>query len=82
MHSVDLLEEAIAVAAEAGFEVRQEWLAESTGGACRIGNKYVLYVDQSLTAADQLKQVIGALRECELHSADGLSRPLRELLTQ
>ena len=62
MHSVDLLEEALRVAMNSGFEVRQEWLHERGGGACRIGNRWVLFVDLSLPAPEQLVQVIEALR--------------------
>ncbi len=70
MHTLDVLEEALRLASQSGFEVRREWLGESTGGACRIGRKWVLYVDLSLPVDEQLKQVIGALKESEFVSAD------------
>jgi hypothetical protein len=62
MHSVDVLEEAIELAECAGFEVRREFLGESTGGACRIAGQWLLFVDLSLPAAEQLAQVVTALR--------------------
>lgn len=62
MHSVDVLEEAIELAESSGFEVRREFLGESTGGACRIAGRWLLFVDQALPASEQLTQVIGALR--------------------
>ncbi|MCA9132421.1 MAG: hypothetical protein KDA45_04680 [Planctomycetales bacterium] len=81
MHSVDLLEEALQLAQQAGFEIRREWLGESTGGACRIGTRWVLFVDLSLPAHEQLMQVIKALKNADFFHADaGLSPPLRRLL--
>ena len=61
MHSVDLLDEALDLARASGFEVRQ-WLGESGGGACRIGAKWVLFVNLSLTAEEQLQGLIASLR--------------------
>ena len=61
MYSVDLLEEAIDLAKANGFEVRQ-WLGESGGGACRIGSKWVLFINLTLTAQEQLQNVVLALR--------------------
>ncbi len=62
MHTVDLLDEALSLAEHAGFEIRNEIMDQATGGACRIGRKWLLYVDQSLPATDQLTQVVLALR--------------------
>lgn len=61
MHSVDLIDEALDLARSSGFEVRQ-WLGESSGGACRIGSKWVLFVNVSLTAEEQLQGLIVSLR--------------------
>jgi hypothetical protein len=81
MHSVDLLEEALKLAEDSGFEVRREWLGESTGGVCRLGPKWLLFVDLSLPADDQLTQVIQALRPCDFLRLDGeLSPPLKRML--
>lgn len=82
MHSVDLLEEALQLAMNSGFEIRQEWMKEQGGGACRIGHRWILFVDLSLSAQEQLEQVIKALRETErykLNSAN--SQELSDLLT-
>ena len=54
MHSVDLLEEALNLAQVHGFEVRREWLGDAPGGACRVGSKWLLYANLSLTADEQL----------------------------
>lgn len=81
MHSVDVLEEAIALAEYCGFEVRREFLGESTGGACRIGGQWILFVDLSLPAAEQLSQVIAAMRSSGVvRPTDSTSRILRGLL--
>ena len=80
MQTIDLLEEALQLAAMRGYEVRREWMVGTTGGACRLGNQKVLFVNLSLTAAEQLEQVIAALRT-QINTADGeMSRPLRKLL--
>ena len=63
MHLVDVLEEALGLAMNSGFEVRQEWLNENGGGACRIGQKRILFVDLSLTANEQLEQVVDSLKQ-------------------
>ncbi len=80
MHSIDVLEEAIGLAQMSGIEVRHEWLAESTGGICRIGTKQVLFVDLSLTAQEQLQQVIAGLRQCQITPETETSLRLRQLL--
>lgn len=81
MHSVDLLEEALQVAQDSGFEVRQEWLDEKGGGACRVGEKRLLYVDLSLAAHEQLEQVVAALRKCDhLRLAPNHSKALIRLV--
>lgn len=79
VHSIDLLEEALSAAEKIGIEVRPEWLGESTGGVCRIGTKHILFLDLSLSAAEQLKQAIEALRSKGLPDdvACELSLPLR-----
>lgn len=63
MHTIDLLEEALWIANQSGWQVRHEWLAGSAGGACRLGKAHLLFVDRSLTATEQLEQVIEGLRE-------------------
>lgn len=79
MHSVDLLEEAIRLAQNSGYEVRQEWLGERGGGVCRIGDKQVLFVDLSLTAQEQLDQIVDALGKSDPEIASSASLPLAKL---
>lgn len=81
MHSVDLLEEALRLAMNSGFQIRQEWLSEQGGGLCRLGERWVLFVDLSLSAQEQLENVVQALRNNELCQVDdSTSDTLRTLL--
>lgn len=80
-HSVDLLDEALDLAARIGFEVRREWLGEKVGGACRLADRWILFSDLSLTADEQLRQTIVALRNSHLLTTDYRASPeLRQLL--
>ncbi len=83
MNSVDLLEESIRLAMDSGFEIRQEWLDESGGGACRIGTRWILFVDLSLPAREQLERVIESLRDFPHVRKDyEISHELRKLLSE
>ena len=83
MHSVDILDDALRLAMNSGVEVRQEWLNEKGGGLCRIGKRQVLFVDLSLTASEQLDQVLNDLRRMpqlniDMSYSDELVRKLSE----
>ncbi len=81
MHSVDILAEAIALAESNDFEVRQEYLGGSTGGACRVGGHWLLYVDLSLPVDEQLAQTVAALRNSRVVDArQAKSSALQRLL--
>lgn len=80
MYTVDLLRDALDLAARAGYEIRQDWLAGGGGGACELKGRKLLVLDLALGPAEQLESVIDALRtEPEVHR---LSMPyqLRDLL--
>ena len=62
MHTVDLLDEALAVAEQLGFGVRHEWMG-GTGGACEIAGKPWLFIDLSLTTDEQLDLVIESIKD-------------------
>ncbi len=82
MHSVDLLKEVLALAEKSGFEIRHDYLGDSTGGACRIGGKWLLFVDQTLTAPEQLTQVVQALRSSRIVQPNSdTSAMLRQMLS-
>jgi len=82
MHTVDLLEEALALAERNGFSVRRQWLAEGLGGMCRIGELRVLFINLAASNDEQLGHAIEALRSLSLSSKDiSLSDSLKRLLT-
>ncbi len=63
MHTVELLEQAIAEAEERGFVVRQDWLSGSTAGACELKGRRWLLIDLALSPREQLDLVLDALRQ-------------------
>ncbi len=77
MHTVELLEAALAAAEKAGYRVREEWLGGSGGGGCEIRGQKWLFLDLALGPSDQLEQVLETLaREPASSTAvvpDGLS---------
>ena len=62
MDSVRLLEEAIDAARRLGFQIREESLAGSGGGACRIRGQKCLFLDLGLAPRERLQQVLSAIR--------------------
>ncbi len=80
MHTVEMLEQALDLAARLGYTIRQEWLAGSGGGGCELRGRKIFFLDLDLAAGEQLDQVLATLRgEPGAHE---LSMPheLRELL--
>lgn len=86
MHTVDLLDQAIALAGRLGYRVRQEWLGGSGGGGCEIRGEKWLFVDLAQTPAEQFTQVLEALRTeslpavCETDGAEVASIPISQEL--
>lgn len=62
MHTVDLLDQAILAAEGLGYRIRQEYLGETGGGVCEIGGRKWLFLDVAMNAAEQLGQIVDALR--------------------
>lgn len=62
MNTVDLLEQALAVAGRLGYRIRQEWL-DGAGGACVLAGQKWLFIDLSLDTAEQLQLVLDALSD-------------------
>ena len=80
MHTVELLEEAIAVAERAGYEVREEWLGGTGGGHCQIKGRRCIFLDLAVGPLDQLEVVLDTLRG-EPHLAPlAMSNDLRGLI--
>jgi len=63
MHSVELLEQAIASAEKLGYSVRHEWLGGTGGGACEFAGRKWIFIDLALSVIEQLDQVTEALRQ-------------------
>jgi hypothetical protein len=63
MHTVELLEQAIAEAQRRGFIVRQDWLGGSAAGACELKGSRWLLIDLALTPREQLDLVQEALQQ-------------------
>jgi hypothetical protein len=84
MHTVDLLERALALAERLGYRVRQEWLGGSGGGGCEVRGEKWLFLDLAVGPEEHLSAVLDALRgdpqvltlapEPELRQALGLRK--------
>jgi hypothetical protein len=61
IHSADLLESALRITAQLGYQVREDLLDGFPGGACRLKGKKWLFVDPSLTCRERLQIVLDAL---------------------
>jgi hypothetical protein len=62
MHTIEKLERAIAEAVQQGYEVRMEALGGGSGGLCEFGKRRWIFVDVTASVAEQLEQVLSALR--------------------
>jgi len=62
MHTLDMLERAIAAVEKLGYRVRQEWLGGDGGGGCEIRGQKWLFLDLAQNPADQLEVVADVLR--------------------
>lgn len=80
MHTVDLLEEAVATALRLGYKLRQDWLGGSGGGGCEIKGQKWLFLDLAQSPTDQLDQVVDALRREPRLDSTGLSPTLERLV--
>ena len=80
MHTVELLEEAIALAGLAGFNIRQEWFGGSAAGACELKGQKWLFIDLAASPREQLEQVLEGLRGLASPPEFSASRQLSALL--
>jgi hypothetical protein len=78
MHTVDALEAALALARQAGYRIREEWLGGAGGGACEIHGCKWIFLDLALGPDEQLDQVLDALRHDSAFSGIPLPEPLRK----
>ena len=82
MHTVELLELALATAQASGYRVRRDWLAGQGGGACTIRGQKWLFVDLASDYAEQLEEVVDVLRNESAIDRTGLPEELAPLLTR
>ncbi|MBC8868921.1 MAG: hypothetical protein H8E44_05860 [Planctomycetes bacterium] len=80
MHTVELFEQALSVAEQLGYGVRQEWLGGSGGGACEFAGRKWIFVDLALNSVEQLEQVTEALQGDPAIFAVDLPPSMRDLL--
>ena len=52
---IDRLEAAIHMIQKMGIDVRREWMLEGVSGLCRLGNRQMLVLDQSLSPIEQIE---------------------------
>ena len=62
MRTLELLEQALAIAEKMGYRIRHEWLGGAGGGACEFAGQRWIFVDLALQADEQLEQVTAALK--------------------
>ncbi|MEX0678052.1 MAG: hypothetical protein WD063_13305 [Pirellulales bacterium] len=80
MHTVELVDEAVALAIERGFGVRQDWFGGAAAGICEIKGQRWIFIDLALNPREQLEQVLDALREFTDLSRSTLSPQLQALV--
>ena len=82
MHTVELLEEALQLAKNQGYQVRQEWLAGNRGGSCEIKGTKWIFLNLADSPWEQLQQVCSELATTQACEDVMLSSHLRSLLRQ
>jgi hypothetical protein len=80
MHTVELLDQAISLAKQSGCVVRQDWFGGSSAGGCEFKGRRWIFLDLALTPAEQLDQVVGALRQLPNLEPGEVSPQLHALL--
>jgi hypothetical protein len=80
MHTVELVAEALDLAARLGWQVRQEWLDSNGGGLCELRGRKVFFLDLASSPADQLDGLLDALRHDPAAPGLPMAAALRELI--
>ncbi len=78
MHTVEMLEQALALVKQLGYSVRYESL-EGHSGACELKGQKILFLDLGLSPSEQLEYVLEALKEALVANPD-LPNGIQELL--
>lgn len=82
LHTVERLEQALAISQALGYTIRREFLGGSGGGACEFRGRKYLFVDLALHVSEQLEQVCEALRDDPRLAAASIPAELRSDLGQ
>ena len=61
MHTVELLEQALSIAQQLGYRVREECVGGNGGGSCVFGGQKWLFLDPILDISEQLELTCEAL---------------------
>ena len=80
MHTVEMLEQAVEVARQLGFEIRQDWLGGEGSGHCILRGRRLLLLDLAQSPQEQLAAVRDALRGEVRISQVSMSPELAEML--
>ena len=80
MHTVEMLDQALSLLKKVGYLVRQEWLGGNGGGGCELRGRKVFFLDLAMSPAEQLDQVLDALRREATIDEFPMPLSLRELL--
>ena len=79
--TLGLLEEAVQLARDLGYEVREEPLGELRGGPCAVGGRRMLLLNLEQAATERLAVLVGCLAEDPGIEKQPLSRLLAARLT-
>lgn len=80
MHTVDLLERSLQVAAQLGYKIRRESLGGTGGGACEVKGQKILFLDLTQGPADHLEQALDAIRRDPKRAGLVIDEALRQRL--
>lgn len=78
--TLGLLEEALQLAGEVGYHVREEPLGDLPGGPCVVGGKRTLLLNLQSTAAERLTVLLGVLARDPAVAEQPVSRLLASRL--
>jgi len=81
MHTVEVLDEALAAAKQLGYRIREEWLGGDGGGSCVLKGQKWLFIDLALDTAERLDLVTAAISSEPAAAQLAMSEALRGQVT-